>query len=191
MMGLGSLEKVMTYLNYRRNVELSTDGGEHMGKTYHKAHVNLKSARGERSTSMLCPKLLLRVEYPFPSFWEYQQSVSKLCPSVLTWGLRLVHYSPWADFVLAGKISLEHSHTICLHIVYSCFCTISTEWGSCDRDCVDKIPTPGHRNLVKVTPAKDNPQLRLLMHGHKYLVISPQLGKALKAVLVPALRTQS
>lgn len=84
MMGFGSLEKVMTYFNYSRNVELSTDGGEQMGKTYHKAHVNLKSARGERSASMLYPKLLLRVKHPFPSFWEYQQSVSELCSSVLT-----------------------------------------------------------------------------------------------------------
>lgn len=62
MMGFGNLEKVMTYFNYSRNVELSTDGGEQMGKTYHKAHVNLKSARGIYALS----KTTLEGQTPIP-----------------------------------------------------------------------------------------------------------------------------
>lgn len=55
-----------------------------------------------------------------------------------------------------------------------------------------KIPAAGLENVLSmVNPSKDSPQLRLLIQGHKYLVLFSQLGTTLKAVPAPdGLRTQ-
>lgn len=39
-------------------------------------------------------------------------------------------------FFFLNKVLLKHSLSLCLHILYGCFCTIPTELSSCDKDPV-------------------------------------------------------